>query len=108
MRIAAFTIAVLLAAVTAGFAAEGSYTVYGVGKESCANWKFAKGDAAEGNAWVLGFWSGLNASAGALGRRQVDSTDSQGIIAEVTKTCDQSPPKALAAAVIDTFLRMSR
>jgi len=108
MRTAAIAMTALLAAVTAACAKDGGYTVYGVGKESCANWKFAKGDVVEGNAWVLGFWSALNASAGALGRKQVDSIDAQGIIAEVTKSCDQSPSTALAGAVIDTFLRLSR
>ncbi len=57
--------------------------------------------------WIYGFWTGLNYVAAASEQAQ-SGTDTAAIVAEVKKTCAQSPSQALASAVWTTYLEFNK
>ncbi len=88
-------IALVLAAAIANVspAAPHDMMVMGIGYHSCATWTETPDKFSEGEAWIYGYWTGLN-QAGP--RRDVGSaTDSPGIIAEIRKLCEATPSASL-------------
>ena len=56
-------------------------------------------------SWILGFWSGLNASNDAL---VGDGTSANGILGEVKLYCAAHPSVGLAQATLDTYAAMKK
>ena len=76
--------------------------IAGIGRMSCAHW--LSQSINEGDAWVLGFWSGLNqANARTVGQH----TNGEGIIAEVRKVCATRPSMTLAGATFTAYSGMA-
>lgn len=79
-----------------------SATMFGVGGKSCAA-AVTPSNKLQWASWVMGFWSGLNAHASA--ERQTanigESTDAQGVVAEIELYCSANPSTPLSDA---TFL----
>jgi hypothetical protein len=80
--------------------------VFGFGTHSCATWVSQPADEIEGRAWILAFWSGMNAMGGNDGRLVGHSTDVEGIIGEVRKYCGERPSAQLWSAVVVVHLKM--
>ena len=75
--------------------------ITGIGRMSCAHWLSQSFN--EGEAWILGFWSGLNhAKARTVGQH----TNGEGIIAEVRKVCAARPSMTLAGAAFTAYSEM--
>jgi hypothetical protein len=69
---------------------------------SCAHWRSES--IGEGDAWVLGLWSGLNyANVRTVGQH----TDGEGIIAEVRKACSARPSMTLLNATFIAYSEMA-
>ncbi len=79
----------------------------GIGGMSCAHWRSTNEHLSEGTVWIYGFWTGLNYVAAASEQAQ-SGTDTAAIVAEVKKTCAQSPSQALASAVWTTYLEFNK
>jgi hypothetical protein len=73
-------------------------TVFGIGIASCAHWLSLPNKVEEGNAWLLGYWSGEN-SMNPRNHKVGDSTDGDALIAEVKKICQAEPSTTFANAV---------
>src|SRR5262249_18574426 len=75
--------------------------ITGIGRMSCAHW--LSQSLNEDEAWILGFWSGLNhAKARTVGQH----TDGEAIIAEVRKVCAARPSMPLADATFTAYSEM--
>jgi hypothetical protein len=75
--------------------------ITGIGRMSCAHWLSQSFN--EGEAWILGFWSGLNhAKARTVGQH----TNGEGIIAEVRKVCAARPSMTLVGAAFTGYSEM--
>lgn len=80
--------------------------VFGAGAtKSCAWWFTSPATEAEGFAWVVGFWSGLN-----FGQSNPDapadvgkSTDGWGIVGEVKKLCRENPSSTPLAEALKVY-----
>lgn len=73
--------------------------VYGVGRESCAR-AFLPSRSTEREAWVMGYWSGLNTAAQSMAGHD---TEIDGILAEVKLRCNRRPATELMQAVLDVW-----
>lgn len=82
-----------------------SWTAFGIGTDSCANWQSTDAHKTEGNAWILGFWSALNLAARVDAKIDAD-IDANGIWSEVTTACTKVPTGKLADAVLQTYDKM--
>ena len=76
--------------------AKGNYTVLGQGNASCGRWIEEhktpnNAFAAVQNAWVLGFVTGFNRWDSGDKENIADGTDSDGIIAWISKDCAENP-----------------
>ena len=75
-----------------------SATAYGIAFDSCAV-SMERSEAR--NAWILGFWSGLNVAIGAdVGK----TTDAMGIIAEVERFCSENPTVSMGMATAKVYV----
>jgi hypothetical protein len=81
----------------AAAAEEVTYTVFGMGLASCAHWQSSPATLGEGEAWVTGYWSGLN-FFNENNHRVGSETDLAGIIAEIKKVCAGRPSMTLSHA----------
>ena len=73
------------------------------GQINCSQWLRSE-SIVEGDAWVLGFWSGLNyANVRTVGQH----TDGEGIIAEVRKVCAARPSMVLLNATFTVYSEMA-
>ena len=78
-------------------AEEITYFSFGVGTTSCAKWLSSPDHQAEGDGWVGGFWSGLNANN--FHNHFVGAhSDAYAIWGEVRKICLGEPSTTLAEA----------
>ena len=76
--------------------------ITGIGRMSCAHWLSQSFN--EGEAWILGFWSGLNyANARTVGRH----TDGERIITEVRQACATRPSMTLVGATFTVYSEMA-
>lgn len=76
-------------------AQEANVWVVGIGGMSCAVWISDPRAEAEGNAWILGYWSGVNmANDSSVG----NSTDGLGIIERVKAECRANPALRVLSA----------
>jgi hypothetical protein len=76
--------------------------ITGLGRMSCTHWLSQSFN--EGEAWILGFWSGLNhANARKVGQH----TNGEGIIAEVRKVCATRPSMTLVSATFTVYSEMA-
>lgn len=102
-----FVAAVVLVLPTLGKAESEmvTWTAFGIGTDSCANWQSSTAHKSEGEAWILGFWSALNL-AGRVDVKIDAGIDAPDIWKEVTKTCAGSPDGKLADAVLSAYDKM--
>jgi hypothetical protein len=77
----------------------------GIGTRSCAFWQSSAALINQGNAWIYGFWTAMN-FANDNDHHVGAHTDGLGILAEVKKTCDQSPSENLNQAALYTYRAM--
>jgi hypothetical protein len=99
-------LACLSGALASAQDARGRY-MFGIGRSSCATWQSSLRYRYEGEAWILGFWSGLNSfntQDSAVGSQ----TDGEGVIAEVKKVCDKGPSTSLSDAVEVVYFSMAK
>jgi hypothetical protein len=76
----------------------------GAARQSCAtSWQEENSDASY--AWVMGYWTGLNAASGqGIGRQ----TDGNGIVGEVKLLCKTKPSLDLLSATTQVYLAMEK
>jgi hypothetical protein len=78
------------------------FPAFGIGAKACAL-ALSGEDRPAAYAWVMGYFSGVNAGAqGAVGA----TGDGDAIMAEVSLTCQRQPALALIEAAETTYLRM--
>ena len=77
--------------------------VFGFGRGSCASW--SKDQMQEGDVWILGFWSGMNAAYTAT---TGENTDGPGILGEVRKVCRGKPSLSLSEAILQVYDRFQQ
>jgi len=81
--------------------------IFGTGLFSCATWDANPPYVAGMNAWILGYWSGLNSNN--VGNHRVGkSTDANGILAEVHRVCSDRPSLSLFLATREIYTRFLR
>lgn len=100
--ILAFAFSALLAS---GARAE-QVTIFGIGLSSCAYWLSTPMRENEGMAWLLGYWSGVNA-VNQKTHMVGASTDGEAIIAEIRKRCVAEPSTRMSDAVAITYYDFS-
>jgi hypothetical protein len=76
--------------------------VFGFGRGSCASWSK---DQMQGDVWILGFWSGMNAAYTAT---TGENTEGPGILAEVRKVCQGKPSLSLSEASLQVYDRFQQ
>lgn len=79
--------------------------IYGIGSETCASWKSDPSREREGDAWLLGYWSGLNrinSASGVVG----ENAGGEGIIAAVGRMCGRNPGATLGDATYGAYAAM--
>lgn len=83
------------------------YLAFGVAKESCATWLASRSSEFVGTDWIMGFWTGANFISAATnkGGETGDSTDGNGIVAEIKKLCAARPSDTIVNTAITVFLR---
>ncbi len=81
--------------------------ILGKGTLTCATWLSSPADRREGNQWIWGFWTGLNAY-GTPGGSVGHSTDHPGITAEVAKLCEAEPALLLLYATVRVYTQFER
>src|SRR5262245_36344307 len=90
-----------LAQAPSGQEPRGQALITGIGRMSCAHWLSQSFN--EGEAWILGFWSGLNhAKARTVGQH----TNGEAIIAGVRKVCAARPSMPLVGATFTAYSEM--
>ena len=85
----------------------GFFYAYGIGKLSCANWLSQPENTLEGQAWLFGYWSGLNRmnpQNSSVGSR----SDPPGIVGEIEKICRAEPSTGLYEAVQRVYDQFSQ
>jgi hypothetical protein len=79
--------------------------VFGIGSSACAYWRSNDAREREGQAWLLGYWSGLNRMNGLTGI--VGSTaEGAGILREVVKVCGDNSVLTLEDATYQAYLNL--
>ncbi len=85
---------------------------FGIGvRQSCASWQSTPAQKAQGDAWILGMWTGLNAMRSSIEKRAAvvgHSTDGLGVIAEVKLECDKEPSSDLMDKVNTVYARFNK
>jgi hypothetical protein len=79
----------------------------GIGRMSCAHWRFTQAHRLEGTIWVYGFWTELNYVAAASDQTRA-KIDLAAIMAQVETTCAQQTSQPLASAAWTTYLESKR
>lgn len=103
----AAVICLLASAATAAAEQPRRVFVMGMGRSSCATWLADASSEAEGNVWLLGFWTGSNvgnSKAGTVGH----STDARGILGSVKKKCLEDPAATVFSVASDLFDQFQR
>jgi hypothetical protein len=79
--------------------------IYGIGSDTCVNWKSDPRREREGDAWLLGYWSGLNrinSVNGLVGAK----AGGEGVIAAVSRVCGRNPGATLEDATYGAYALM--
>lgn len=80
---------------------------FGIGISSCATWLSTPVKRNEGEAWIYGFWSGMNFK-NAENHTVGNTTDANGIVAEVKATCGVAPSATLSSATSQAYVRLQK
>jgi hypothetical protein len=75
---------------------------YGIGRNNCVHWLQDEYHKSEGQIYILGYWSGLNAMS-TTNRFVGRQSDSQAIWAEVELYCKNHPSERFMNAIIETY-----
>jgi hypothetical protein len=78
---------------------------FGIGSQTCAYWRSNVPREHEGEAWLLGYWSGfnrLNTNSGIVGSR----AEGPGIIGEVAKVCASNTNLTLEDATFAAYVNL--
>jgi hypothetical protein len=70
----------------------------GSGRESCASWLQDRAHFVPGQAWIMGYWTGLNV-ANTENHNVGEKTDGAAILEEVRRICEREPSLDLMDAV---------
>jgi len=97
MKRFAMALACILLSGAAGKPEIKSFRIYGIGNDSCASWLSSRPTLEEGTAWIMGFWSGLNAFDTRNHLVGV-TTDGPAIVAETKLVCEKEPSTILKEA----------
>jgi hypothetical protein len=104
-----FIVSIAFMAMTTGPSQGQEVTLLSLGKLgglSCFVWQSTTDRREDGENWLVGYWTALNALAAKAGRPQSD-LDRAGIIAEVTRTCARNDSQVFAKAASDTFQELT-
>ena len=82
--------------------------IAGIGRQTCTYWRSTSELKAEGEKWVLGFWSGLNYVAAVTKEQNQLIIDPQEMLDAVEKMCMERPLQSLADTVWITFLKLNK
>jgi hypothetical protein len=82
--------------------------IAGIGRRPCSYWISTPATKAEGEKWVLGFWSALNYVAAVTKTQNQLIIDPDNMLAEIEKMCGQRPDQSLADTVWITFLTLNK
>lgn len=95
-------ICLAITAMSAPAVAQEDSFMFGAGLESCATWLSNPIAQADGNAWIWGFWSGMNyvSKFPSVGH----TTDAKGIVALIKQECQSDPSRDLQDVVAATYL----
>lgn len=96
--------AAALLAQSQPFIPNGSWRMYGAANESCGEWLANKDDQARRLsqiAWVGGFLSGINLSAGG----RLTDVDVLSLVAHIDQQCTVRPLERVAGIAVDFFIR---
>ena len=77
--------------------------MFGIGRMSYAHWLSTNDKRLQGESWLLGFWSGMNAADGAPSSDVGHGTDGLGILGEVTLICRAHPSERLGEATMEAY-----
>jgi len=80
---------------------------FGIGIHSCANWTDDPAKQQEGQAWILGYWSGLNIQNRGI-RNVGHATDGRGVLGEVRRVCLLEPSNELENVIVDVWVAMAK
>jgi hypothetical protein len=79
--------------------------VFGIGSSTCANWRSSVAREREGEAWLLGYWSGLNrmnAITSVVGAK----AEGFGIVKEVARVCEDNGTLTLEDATYEAYVNL--
>lgn len=80
---------------------------FGIGSRSCAHWQSTPSRQIAGSNWIFGYWTGTNVAS--LSNSPVgESTDGEGLLAEVKKVCDAQPSMRLMDAVSAVYYKTAK
>lgn len=80
------------------------FVVFGVGNRACQTWLAAGVADIEARSWIVGYWSGLNASQLSDAGR---TAGADAVVAEVRHTCESEPSMPLLEAVERAHARLA-
>lgn len=81
--------------------------IFGIGTRSCATWLSTPAKENEGEIWIYGAWSGINFK-NSENHTVGNTTDSNGIVAEVIEVCRREPSMSLSSATFQAYIRLER
>jgi hypothetical protein len=82
-------------------------TVTGIGRLSCAHWLSNPEIEAQGNDWILGYWTASNED-GPINHMVGHNSDVDAILGEIKKICAQEPSTRLLEAVGRVYLQFQK
>jgi hypothetical protein len=97
----------LLCALIGSSALAQSVQMFGLGTRSCAHWLSTPSRQIEGSAWLLGYWTGVNA-VNDKNHLVGKDTDGEAIIAEARKICAAEPSTQMVDAIARVYYRFSQ
>jgi hypothetical protein len=80
--------------------------MFGIGRLSCASWIGNPAEELDAKSWIMGYWSGLN-TYNPNNRLVGQSTDANGVFAEVRLVCRQHPSLPLYDAIRTVYDQIS-
>ena len=82
--------------------------IAGIGRRPCNYWISTPETKAEGEKWILGFWSALNYVAAVTKTQNQLIIDPGAMLANIEKVCEDRPDRSLADTVWITFLTLNK
>jgi hypothetical protein len=76
--------------------------IFGIGQMSCAYWLSLPTREHEGEDWILGYWSAVNA-VNTANHLVGSHSDAEAIFGEIKKICGAEPSTKLASAVARVY-----